>query len=261
MRRTTIASQVPPGGRAVLPVSLSSSPLPILSSFRLLMPRNVVLNDTLEASTSKGEASCACITLMRQKRKKVCVCVCVCEREREKERSIRFFDSNTNYRLPNRPLTRRLVDSPFAISATQNIWAYGYVLVLVVREHGNGIHGHARLSNLDPSQRIARLARPRLSFYSLDVFVGRRVTRFGIYQGVDHVNLQEATRARDNCLVASRIDFFLSFCFCNELSFFSSFFVSINQLHLRATVNGRLSLVVKQSALYLDRFPIELWSA
>lgn len=149
------------------------------------------------------------------------------EKESVRERSIRFSDSNTNYRLPDRPLTRRLVDSPFAILATRNIWAYGYVLVLVVREHGNGIHGHARLSNLDPFQRIARLAQPRLSFCSLGVFVGRRATHFGIYQGVDHVNLQEATRARDNCLVASRIDFFLSFYFFNELlSFFSSFFLS-----------------------------------
>lgn len=87
--------------------------------------------------------------------------------ERERERSTRF--SNTNYRLPNRPLTRRLVDSPFAISATRDIRAHGYVPVLVVRERGNSIHGHARLSNLDPFQRIARLARPQLSFSSLSV--------------------------------------------------------------------------------------------
>jgi len=132
------------------------------------------------------------------------------ERERKWERPI-LLDLNTNYRLSDRPLTRRLVDSLFAISATRDIQTHGYVLVLVVREHGNGIHGHARLSNLDPFQWIARPARPRLSFCSLGVFVGRRATRFGIYQGVDYVNLQKATRARDNCLVASRIDFFLSF--------------------------------------------------
>lgn len=44
------------------------------------------------------------------------------------------------------------------------------------------------------------------------------------------------------------------------LLLFFFFFVSINQLFPRATVNGRLRrLVVEQSALYLDRFPIELW--
>lgn len=178
------------------------------------MPRNVALNDTLEASTPKGEASCACTTPMRWKRK----------REKDRGRSIRFSNSNTNYRLPGRPLTRRFVDSPFAISATRDIRAHGYVLVLVVRERGNGIHGHARLSNLDPFQRIARLTRPR-SFSSLGVFVGRRATRFGVHQGVDHANLQEATRARDNCLVASRIDFFLSFYFFNELAALLFFFL------------------------------------
>lgn len=137
------------------------------------------------------------------------------EKEREKSR----YDSPTRTQIidsPVRPLTRRLVDSPFAISTTRDIRAHGYILVLVVRERGNGIHGHARLSNLDPFQRIARLARPR-SFSSLGVFVGRRATRFGVHQGVDHANLQEATRARDNCLVASRIDFFLSFYFFNRV--------------------------------------------
>jgi len=145
---TIIASQVPPSGRAVLLRPARFLPSPALPIHSFFLSTTYAFNDILGASVWRG-VLCAYTTWGWK---------------RERDRYA-IFDSNTNYRLPGRPLTR-LRRSVTLLRPLSGTYAHAHVLEMAFTD----THVSLSLSfsfSLESRSFLADRARSDLGSHSL----------------------------------------------------------------------------------------------